>query len=48
MAVPVVNLTIERGTSFEATFNVSNADGSVSFSNKANTLCVRAFRCVTY
>ena len=29
MAVPAVNLTIEKGTSFEATFNVLNADGSV-------------------
>jgi len=29
MAVPAVNLTIEKGTSFEATFTVTNADGSV-------------------
>ena len=29
MAVPAVNLTIEKGTSFEATFNVLNADSSV-------------------
>lgn len=29
MSVPVVNLRIEKGTTFEATFNVNNADGSV-------------------
>lgn len=29
MAIPAVNLNIEKGTDFEATFNVSNADGSV-------------------
>lgn len=29
MAVPAVNLTIDKGTDFEATFNVSNSDGSV-------------------
>lgn len=29
MAVPEVNLRIEKGTDFEATFNVSNSDGSV-------------------
>jgi hypothetical protein len=29
MAVPTVNLTIEKGTSFEETFNVTNADDSV-------------------
>lgn len=28
MAVPVVNLRIDKGTSFEATFNVTNSDGS--------------------
>lgn len=34
MAVPAVNLIIEKGTDFEATFNVSNADGSIfSLSN---------------
>jgi len=29
MAIPAVNLTIEKGTDFEATFNVTNADGTV-------------------
>lgn len=29
MSIPAVNLTIEKGTDFEATFNVSNSDGSV-------------------
>jgi hypothetical protein len=29
MAVPAINLSIEKGTSFEATFNVLNADSSV-------------------
>lgn len=29
MAVPVVNLTIDKGTDFESTFSVTNADGSV-------------------
>jgi hypothetical protein len=29
MAVPAVNLTIEKGTSFETTFNITNSDGSV-------------------
>lgn len=29
MAVPAVNLTIDKGTDFEATFNVTNSDGSV-------------------
>lgn len=28
MAVPAVNLTIEKGTNFEATFNVTNSDGT--------------------
>ena len=28
MTVPVVNLRIDKGTNFEATFNVTNADGS--------------------
>jgi hypothetical protein len=28
MAIPAVNLTIEKGTDFEATFTVKNADGS--------------------
>lgn len=29
MAVPVVNLRIDKGTSFEATFTVTQEDGSV-------------------
>lgn len=29
MAVPAVNLTIDKGTTFESTFTVTNADGSV-------------------
>ena len=29
MSVPVVNLRIEKGTTFESTFNVTNSDGSV-------------------
>lgn len=29
MSVPVVNLRIEKGTTFESTFTVSNSDGSV-------------------
>lgn len=29
MSVPEVNLRIEKGTDFDATFKVSNADGSV-------------------
>jgi hypothetical protein len=29
MAVPAVNLTIEKGTSFETTFNITNSDDSV-------------------
>jgi hypothetical protein len=29
MATPAVNLQIEKGTDFEATFNVNNSDGSV-------------------
>lgn len=29
MAVPAVNLTIDKGTYFEATFTVYNSDGSV-------------------
>lgn len=31
MAVPAVNLVIEKGTDFEATFNVTNSDGSVFY-----------------
>lgn len=28
MAVPAINLTLDKGTSFEATFTVKNSDGS--------------------
>jgi len=42
MAVPAVNLVIEKGTDFEATFNVSNSDGSVfSLSNYTATSKIR-------
>lgn len=42
MSVPAVNLTIDKGTSFEATFNVTNADGSVfSLTNYAATAKIR-------
>lgn len=42
MAVPAVNLTIEKGTDFEATFNVTNSDGSVfSLNNYAATAKIR-------
>jgi hypothetical protein len=29
MSVPTVNLTIEKGTDFEAVFNVTNSDSSI-------------------
>jgi hypothetical protein len=29
MSVPSVNLTLDKGTYFEATFNVTNSDGTV-------------------
>ena len=42
MAVPAVNLTIDKGTDFEATFNVANSDGSVfSLSNYSATAKIR-------
>lgn len=42
MAVPAVNLTIEKGTDFEATFNVTNTDGSVfSLSNYSTSAKIR-------
>lgn len=42
MAVPAVNLTIDKGTTFEATFNVTNADGSVfSLSNYTASAKIR-------
>jgi hypothetical protein len=42
MSVPAVNLTIEKGTDFEATFNVENSDGSTfSLSNYSATAKIR-------
>jgi hypothetical protein len=42
MAVPAVNLTIEKGTDFESTFNVTNSDGSVfSLSNYSASAKIR-------
>jgi hypothetical protein len=42
MSVPVVNLRLEKGTDFEATFNVTNSDGSVfALSNYSATAKVR-------
>ena len=33
MAVPSVNLTLDKGTDFSATFNVTNSDGTVFLLN---------------
>lgn len=42
MAVPAVNLTIDKGTDFESTFNVTNSDGSVfSLTNYSATAKIR-------
>ena len=42
MAVPAVNLSIDKGTDFEATFNVTNSDGSVfSLTNYSATSKIR-------
>ncbi len=42
MTVPVVNIVIEKGTDFEATYNVTNADNSVySLTNQAATAKIR-------
>lgn len=42
MAVPVVNLTIDKGTDFETTFTVTNSDGSIfSLTNYSATSKVR-------
>lgn len=44
MSVPAVNLTIDKGTTFEATFNVTNSDGSVfSLSNYSATAKIRKY-----
>jgi len=42
MAVPAVNIVIEKGTTFEAIYNVTNSDDSVySLSNQAATAKIR-------
>ncbi len=42
MTVPAVNIVIEKGTSFEATYNVTNADNSVySLTNQSATAKIR-------
>jgi hypothetical protein len=44
MAVPVVNLTLEKGTNFEATFNVFEADSdAVNFSNFSGVCKIRKY-----
>ena len=42
MTVPAVNIVIEKGTSFEATYNVTNSDDSVySLTNQSATAKIR-------
>ena len=42
MAVPSVNLTLDKGTDFEATFNVTNSDGTAFLlSNYSATAKIR-------
>lgn len=42
MSVPVVNIVIEKGTSFEATYYVTNADDSVyALTNQSATAKIR-------
>ena len=42
MTVPVVNIVIEKGTNFEATYNVTNADNSVySLTNQSATAKIK-------
>jgi len=42
MSVPAVNLTLDKGTYFEAIFNVTNSDGSVfSLNNYSATAKIR-------
>jgi len=44
MAVPEVNLTIEKGTDFDAIFTVTNSDGSVfSLNNYSATSKIRKY-----
>ena len=39
MAVPVVNLTLEKGTSFEATFNVFDQNSDPAYSANFSGVC---------
>lgn len=42
MTVPAVNITIEKGTDFEAIYNVTNSDSSVyTLSNQSATAKIR-------
>ena len=42
MTVPAVNIVIDKGTSFEATYNVTNSDNSVySLTNQSATAKIR-------
>ena len=42
MTVPVVNIVIEKGTDFEATYNVTNADNYVySLTNQSATAKIK-------
>lgn len=42
MSVPVVNIIIEKGTNFEATYEVTNADDSVyALANQSATAKIR-------
>jgi len=42
MTVPAINIVIEKGTSFEATYNVTNSDDSVySLTNQTATAKIR-------
>lgn len=44
MAVPAVNLTLEKGTNFEATFNVFESDSSsIDFSNYSGVCKIRKY-----
>lgn len=44
MAVPVINLTLEKGTSFEATFNVFQSNTDIAnFSNFSGICRIRKY-----
>jgi hypothetical protein len=44
MAVPSINLTLDKGTDFSATFNVTNADGTpASLNNYIATAKIRKY-----